>query len=115
MSVDRRRARQRGHLRRNVGADGSVNTVIVLNGGIGIDTLSGPFRPGRRLRQLGSARPPGHRLPDRDEERRTDPLSVTEAASNLSGTFTVTGSVHTANIELLINDTAGQFVARLPA
>ena len=41
-------------------------------------------------------------------------LSVTEAASNLSGTFTVTGGVHTTNIELLINDTAGQFVAGLP-
>jgi 3-keto-L-gulonate-6-phosphate decarboxylase len=56
-----------------------------------------------------------HRLRDRDEEMRTDPLSFTEAASNLSGTFTVTGGVHTANIELLINDTAGQFAAGLPA
>jgi len=38
-------------------------------------------------------------------------LSFTEAASNLSGTLTVTDGVHIANIELLINYTAGQFVA----
>jgi len=114
MSIDRRRAGQRGHLRRNAGADGStVDTVTFLNGGIGIDTISGPPRPGRRLRQLGSARPAGHRLRDRDEERRTDHLSFTEAASNLSGTLTVTDDVHIANIELLINYTAGQFVAGL--
>ena len=40
-------------------------------------------------------------------------LSFTEAASNLSGTLTVTDGVHIANIELLINCTAGQFVAGL--
>jgi len=38
-------------------------------------------------------------------------LRFTEAASNPSGTLTVTDGVYTANIELLINYTAGQFVA----
>lgn len=38
-------------------------------------------------------------------------LSFTEAASNLSGTLTVTDGVHTASIELLGQYTAGEFVA----
>ena len=38
-------------------------------------------------------------------------LSFTEAASNLSGTLTVTDGVHTASIQLLGQYTASEFAA----
>jgi len=112
MSIDRRRAGQRGYLRRNAGADGStVDTVTFLNGGIGIDTLSG-------LLDLVAGSDSSDQFELRDiafmiatKKGAQTHLSFTEAASNLSGTPTVTDGVHTASLELLGQYTASQFVA----